>query len=100
MAWVVLLGIMQLYHGRQPPDWVIVSWTVIALLLSFPIACPAMFPGGAISYEQIGLQAVLIGVNSLVWGYGIMFVLRRMERLVSGDAKKQDDADNHSSPAD
>jgi hypothetical protein len=45
-----------------------------ALLLSPPLATPFLLPGGGRSFSDAIASSVAVGVNSVLWGYGISWL--------------------------
>src|SRR5436190_18650663 len=77
-TWVILLGGSRLIP-EPLPEWLAISISSIFLFLSLPIAFPFILPSlddYRPTYEGQLMIAVLIGINSFLWGYGIEYALR------------------------
>lgn len=88
-----IIGALQL-SDQELPNWAFIPAAVVLYFLTFPIACWALLPqlDGGPTYEQIVFQAVIIGVNSIVWGYGMAWVIKRCCRIFSPHEVPIDDA--------
>lgn len=60
-------------------------FAVLMLVFSVPLALPFLLP--QLDYtptlSHIVLGSVVIGLNALIWGYGLAWIVRRIGRLLS-----------------
>lgn len=58
-----------------------IGMTCLALL-SLPLVWLLLLPsaGGGLTHFDIVMMSVLIGINSIVWGYGLASIVRRLSK--------------------